>query len=159
MQYLICSLLVIFFNSKMVCASNTIIIKKRNRPSNTLLDKKIIYLKQEQAISQKVNASLASFAKPQIAQPTSSTSFETKQKPKLKIKKIEEKKFNIQKPKTKELLSSLKLDLKKNLRPKNTVNNNNSIGIYQEDDWQAYTQETNIENFRELHVHAKIKRQ
>lgn len=143
----------------MVSASNTIIIKKRKRPSNTLLDKKIIYLKQEQANSQRVNASLASFANPQISQPTSSTSFPAKQKPKLIIKKIEEKNFNIQKPKTKELLSSLKLDLKKKLRPQNTVNNNNSIGNYQEEDWQAYTKETNIEDFRVLHVHAKIKRQ
>ncbi len=141
MRYLnerILILIIVNIFSFSICHSeNTIIIKKYDKPSKAILNKKIIYMDMgtKSPGSQKNNSSSLKTLSELKSNTVPEKNLATK--PQIKINKIVAKKFKVNK-------------LSKNT-PEST-----DTGIYHDEDWQEYTKYTEVFMEESLDVNAKL---
>lgn len=125
------------FSTSLCRSENTIIIKKYDKPSKAILSKKIIYMDMgtKNSGAQKSNSSSLNTLSELKSNTVPEKNLATK--PQIKINKIEAKKFKVNK-------------LSKET-PEST-----DIGTYNDEDWQEFTQYTEVFMEESLDVNAKL---
>ena len=153
MLYLTFRLLVLLMSLSGVSLADTLVIKKYKRPSKALLNRKIIYMDMGTRQSKQTNSkSLTSLSSP-ISTKLKPSSNSTK--PASQVKQLERKKYKVGKLAKKQKLASIGKGLSKSFG--RTKSSTESIGNYDEKDWEDYAEYQDIEMQESLSVNAKLR--